>query len=120
MHNLLVMHSDELDLVFSALADPTRRDMLEQMAGGEQCITDLGRRHSMSQPAISKHVKVLERAGLVTRTRDGRHHRLLVNPRPIEEARTWIDHYAQFWKDQFDAVDVYLKKYADADQHTRS
>jgi len=113
------MHSCHLDLVFSALADPTRRDMLEQMAGGEQCITDLGRRHSMSQPAISKHVKVLERAGLITRTRDGRHHRLRVNPRPIEQARTWIDHYAQFWHDQFDAVEEYLKKQSDTDQHTQ-
>lgn len=110
------MRQAGLDLVFSALADPTRRDMLEQMASGEQSITDLGRRHSMSQPAISKHVKVLERAGLVTRTRDGRRHRLRVNPQPIEEARTWIDHYAQFWKDQFDAVEVYLNKQTEAEQ----
>lgn len=107
--NLLVMRSSQLDLVFSALADPTRRGILERLADGQTNVGTLAEPHSMSQPAVSKHLRVLERAGLIRRTRQGREHRIRVDPRPIEAASTWIGRYAWFWKQQFDAVDAYLK-----------
>ncbi len=105
----MVIQNEELDLVFGALADPTRRRMLEQLASGASRVGDLGPAHPMSQPAVSKHVRVLERAGLIQRERIGREHRITVDPRPIEAARTWIGHYARFWQEQFNAVDEYLK-----------
>lgn len=112
------MRQSQLDLVFSALADPTRRGMLEQLAGGETNVGTLAEPHDMSQPAVSKHLRVLERAGLIRRTRRGREHRIRVDPRPIEEASTWIGHYARFWKKQFDAVDAYLKARAQSEGKT--
>ena len=102
-------HQDQLDLVFSALSDPTRRGMLEQLAAGETNVGTLAEPYEISQPAASKHLRVLERAGLIRRTRQGREHRIKVDPRPIEEASTWIGQYARFWKRQFDAVDAYLQ-----------
>ena len=109
MHNLLVMDQAELDRTFGALADPTRRAMLERLAEGETNIGTLAEPFEISQPAISKHVAVLERAGLIQRTKQGREHRIRVDPRPLEEAQTWIGHYARFWKRQFDAVEAYLQ-----------
>ncbi len=103
------MRTEPLDLVFAALADPTRRGMLEQLADGETNVGALAEPHEMSQPAVSKHLRVLERAGLIQRTRRGREHRIRVDPRPLEAASTWIEHYARFWNRQFDAVDAYLK-----------
>jgi len=102
------MHSDQLNLVFSALADPTRRGMMARLATGETNVSTLAEDHKMSQPAISKHLRVLERAGLVQRTKRGRQHFIRVDPRPIEEAHSWIGHYARFWKAQFDDVEAYL------------
>ena len=99
----------DLDLVFGALSDPTRRGMLEQLAAGETNVSALAEPHDMSQPAISKHLKVLERAGLIRRTRVGREHHIKVDPRALEEAQGWIGHYARHWKRQFDAVDAYLE-----------
>ena len=103
------MYKSELDLIFSALADPTRRGMLEQLADGEANVGTLAAPHDMSQPAVSKHVRVLEQAGLIRRTRYGREHRIQVNPDTIETASDWIGHYARFWRQQFDAVDAYIK-----------
>lgn len=105
----MVMNKSQLDLVFSALADPTRRGMLERLAEGETNVGTLAAPHEMSQPAVSKHLRVLERAGLIQRTRRGREQRIRVDPRPIEAANSWIGRYARFWKQQFDAVDHYLK-----------
>ena len=107
--NHMVKQNDQLDDVFSALADPTRRGMLEQLARGEANVGTLGAPHAMSAPAVSRHLRVLERAGLIVRARHGREHRIRVDPRPIEAASSWIAHYARFWKQQFDAVDAYLK-----------
>lgn len=103
------MRTAQLDLVFSALADPTRRGMLERLADGETNVGTLAEPYDMSQPAVSKHLRVLERAGLIQRTRHGREHRIRVDPRPIEAASTWIERYARFWTEQFDAVDTFLK-----------
>jgi len=104
------MHEQQLDKVFSALSDVTRRGMLAQLSGGESTISELAEPYEMSQPAISKHLRVLERAGLIEREKRGREHFIRANPVPAEEAGGWIAYYAQFWKQQFDAVDAYLKK----------
>ena len=84
--------------------------MLERLAAGETNVSTLAAPYEMSQPAISKHLRVLERAGLIRRTRRGREHHIKVDPKPITEATTWIGHYARFWEQQFDAVEEYLKK----------
>ena len=103
------MDNEQLDCVFSALSDPTRRGMLAQLAQGEAHVSALAAHYDMSQPAISKHIKVLEQAGLVRRTKHGRHHIIRIDPQPIEQARDWITYYSRFWKHQFDAVEDYLQ-----------
>ena len=100
----------QLDRTFAALADPTRRRMLEQLADGGRCVTDLARPHRMSLPAVSKHLRVLERAGLVRRTRCGRVHSLTLEAEPMRQAQEWIGHYRRFWEDNFDRLDAYLKE----------
>lgn len=103
------MNEVSLNQVFSALSDPTRRGMLAQLAEGEANVRSLAQRYEMSQPAISKHLRVLESAGLITRTKRGRENIVRVDPRPIEDARTWIGYYARFWRQQFDDVEQYLQ-----------
>lgn len=103
------MNEASLNQVFSALSDPTRRGMLAQLAEGEANVRSLAQRYEMSQPAISKHLRVLESAGLITRTKRGRENIVRVDPRPIEDARTWIGYYARFWRQQFDDVEQYLQ-----------
>ena len=105
----MVMNEASLNKVFSALADPTRRGMLAQLADGASNVRSLAEHYEMSQPAISKHLRVLEGAGLITRTKHGRENIVRVDPTPIEEANTWIDCYARFWRRQFDDVDQYLR-----------
>ncbi|TDF35167.1 ArsR family transcriptional regulator [Alteromonadaceae bacterium M269] len=102
------MNKNQLDLVFSALSDSTRRGMLAQLAQGEANISQLAKQYEMSQPAISKHLRVLDKAGLIQKKKKGREFIIRVNPEPIEEAQTWIGYYARFWKQQFDAVEEYL------------
>ena len=104
----MVKNSAELDRVFGALSDPTRRGILEQLSRGDKTVGALGSPYEVSEPAISRHLKVLERAGLIRRTRRGREHRIRVDPRPIEKAQGWIATYARHWMRQFDAVQEYL------------
>ena len=99
-----------LDRTFGALADPTRRRILEHLADGDRCVTDLARPYRMSLPAVSKHLRVLENAGLVRRRRDGRIHRLKLDARPMQEAQAWIEEYRKFWEASFDHLDEYLKQ----------
>ena len=99
-----------LDRTFAALADPTRRRILEHLALGDRCVTDLARPYRMSLPAVSKHLRVLEKAGLVHRRRDGRVHRLKLEAAPMRQAQQWIEEYRRFWEDSFDRLDAYLKK----------
>ena len=99
-----------LDRTFAALADPTRRRILENLAHGDRCVTDLARPHAMSLPAVSKHLRVLEKAGLVRRRRDGRVHRLKLEARPMQQALAWIETYRKFWEASFDRLDEYLKQ----------
>ena len=99
-----------LDRTFGALADPTRRRILEHLAGGDRCVTELARPYRMSLPAVSKHLRVLESAGLVRRQRDGRVHRLKLEAKPMQQAQAWIEEYRKYWEASFDRLDDYLKQ----------
>ena len=99
-----------LDRTFGALADPTRRRILEHLAQGDHCVTDLARPYSMSLPAVSKHLRVLEKAGLVRRQRKGRVHSLKLEAEPMREALQWMEEYRRFWEDSFDRLAEYLKQ----------
>ncbi|MEO8206297.1 MAG: metalloregulator ArsR/SmtB family transcription factor [Chthoniobacterales bacterium] len=102
--------SRHLDLVFSALCDPTRRRMLEMLARAEYTVTELAKPFKMSLPAVSKHIRVLEKAGLIRRRRDGRIHHVRLESRPMQQASAWMDQYRKFWEAQFDALTRYLEK----------
>jgi DNA-binding transcriptional ArsR family regulator len=97
-----------LDRTFGALADPTRRRILAQLADGTECVTDLARPHAMSLAAVSKHLIVLEKAGLVKRRRNGRVHSLTLEAKPMQEAQAWIDRYRKFWEGNLDQFEKYL------------
>jgi DNA-binding transcriptional ArsR family regulator len=99
-----------LDRTFGALADPTRRLILAQLARGEACVTNLARPHAMSLAAVSKHLIVLERAGLVKRRREGRMHSLALDAKPMQEAQAWLDRYRKFWESNLDQFETYLDK----------
>src|SRR3954470_13188845 len=99
-----------LDRTFGALADPTRRRILAQLAKGDECVTDLARPHAMSLAAVSKHLMVLEKAGLVKRRRKGRVHSLALEAKPMQEAQAWIDRYRKFWEGNLDQFDKYFDK----------
>lgn len=111
----MVINEQQLDKVFGALSDATRRGMLARLAQGETNITTLAAPYQISQPAISKHLGVLERAGLIERTRRGREHLIRANPTPAKQASDWIAYYAQFWTEQFDAVEAYLQQTKEAE-----
>ncbi|MBV9790055.1 MAG: helix-turn-helix transcriptional regulator [Chloroflexi bacterium] len=106
----MVEHSSAtLDSVFHALADPTRRNMLRSLASGQRTIGELAAPFSMSFAAASKHVRVLEAAGLVRRKIEGRSHICRIEPAPLAAASEWLRFYERFWTDQFDALDAMLK-----------
>ena len=102
--------SRRLDRTFSALADPTRRRILEHLTRGDRCVTDLARPYSMSLPAVSKHLRILEAAGLIRRRRSGRVHSLKLEAAPMKHAQHWIEAYRRFWEDSLDRLDDYLKQ----------
>jgi DNA-binding transcriptional ArsR family regulator len=106
----MVKYVSRLDDVFGALADPTRRRILETLSRGDQCVTALARPHRMSLPAISKHLRVLEHAGLICRRRDGRVHHLKLDAKPMQEAAQWIEEYRKFWEGALDSLAAYLEK----------
>jgi DNA-binding transcriptional ArsR family regulator len=99
-----------LNRTFAALADPTRRRILENLSRGDRCVTDLARPHRMSLPAVSKHLRVLENAGLIRRRRSGRVHSLKLQAAPMQQASQWIEEYRKFWEESFDRLDEYLKQ----------
>lgn len=100
----------QLDLVFSALADPTRRAILARLATGEATVNGLVEPFELSQPTISKHLKVLEGAGLVTRGRDAQFRPVRLNALPLKSAAQWIGDYRRFWEESFDRLDVYVSE----------
>ncbi len=100
--------SDRLDATFIALADPTRRAILARLAAGEASVTELAQPFAMSQPAISKHIKILERAGLVSRGRDAQRRPCRLEAKPLEAANEWLVRYAKFWESNFLRLDALL------------
>nr|BDT27489.1 metalloregulator ArsR/SmtB family transcription factor [Bacteriovorax sp. HI3] len=105
------MQTDQLSLTFSALADPTRRAMLAQLSEGEASVTDLAKPFlkDMSLPAITKHLKVLERAGLITKTKEAQWRPCKLNAEALKDATEWMEQYRIFWEESFDRLDEYLK-----------
>jgi DNA-binding transcriptional ArsR family regulator len=103
-----MMDSDGLDATFAALADPTRRAILARLASGEASVTELAEPFAMTQPAISKHLKVLERAGLISRGSDAQRRPRRLEPRRLAEATKWLERYRQFWEASFQSLDTLL------------
>ena len=101
---------DPLSNVFSALADPTRRAILARLALGEASVTELARPFEMTGPGISKHLKVLERAGLIVRGRAAQWRPSRLQARPLKDAADWLDHYRHYWEESFDRLDAHLHK----------
>jgi len=107
----MVKHSEaDLDATFAALADGTRRAILARLATGEAPVTELAKPFDMSLPAISKHLKVLERAGLIARGRDAQWRPARLDAGPLKEVADWVDHYRKFWEESFDRLDEYLRE----------
>lgn len=103
------MPVDQLSTVFAALADPTRRAILARLTAGEATVTELGQPHDMSLPAISKHLKVLERAGLITRGRNAQWRPCRLHAAPLEGATAWLERYRRFWDERWDRLDEHLR-----------
>jgi DNA-binding transcriptional ArsR family regulator len=100
--------ADPLDARFAALAHPTRRAIIARLAGGEATVTELARPFSMSQPAVTKHLRVLERAGLISRTRDAQRRPCRLRPEAIREVAEWAEGYRRFWEESYDRLEEYL------------
>src|ERR1700682_1582622 len=107
-HGYGQMAPDHLDATFAALADPTRRAILAHLASGAASVTELAEPFAMTQPAISKHLKVLERAGLISRGQDAQRRPRRLEPKPLAEATDWLENYRQFWEGSFHRLDVLL------------
>ena len=104
------MSTDRLSTTFAALADPTRRAILARLASGVASVTELGEPFEMSLPAISKHLKVLERAGLIARGREAQWRPCRLEARPLRHAADWLEHYRRFWEQSFDRLEDYLRE----------
>jgi DNA-binding transcriptional ArsR family regulator len=104
----MVTVADRLDRTFGALADPTRRAILARLAKGEASVTELAEPFEMSLPAVSKHLKVLERAGLVSRGRERQWRPARLRVTPLKEVAEWTDRYRRFWEERYDRLDEYL------------
>jgi DNA-binding transcriptional ArsR family regulator len=104
------MSTDHLSTIFSALADPTRRAILARLTAGEASVTELAEPFEMSMPAISKHLKVLERAGLIARGREAQWRPCRLEAEPLKEAADWLESYRRFWEQSFDRLGEYLRE----------
>ncbi len=114
----MVDKSDQhISQAFAALADPTRRGLIEELSGGERRISDLAAQRQMSFAGVSKHVQVLEKAGLLTRRIEGRTHFLQLNATPLRDAFDWLQPYRDFWQGSFDRLDALLKAEAQDSQN---
>ena len=102
------MVADQLTATFAALADPTRRAILSRLSKGERSVSELAEPFEMTLPAISKHLKVLEKAGLIERSRAAQYRPCKLNAKPLREAAQWVEQYRKFWDERFDRLDVYL------------
>ena len=106
---MLTTNKDSLSLTFAALADPTRRKILAILADGERTVTQLAEPFDMTQPAISKHLRVLERAGLIVRGREAQWRPAKLQAAPLKEASDWVEQYRQNWEESFDRLGAYLQ-----------
>jgi len=104
------MSFDRLDMTFAALADPTRRAILARLASGEASVMELAKPFAMSQPAISKHLKVLEHAGLISRGRDAQRRPCRLEPQALADATSWIERYREIWERNFRRLDLLLEE----------
>ncbi len=102
------MPVDQLSLTFSALADPTRRAILSRLSRGQVTVLDLAEPFDMTLPAISKHLKVLEKAGLIVRTREAQRRPCKLRPAPLKKVDDWVGQYREFWEQSFDRLEIYL------------
>src|SRR6266849_4369046 len=117
IYNLMVVkptgyamtHPDRLDATFAALADPTRRAILARLALGETSVMELAKPFAMSLPAVSKHLKVLERAGLIARGREAQFRPCRIEPKALKDIDDWLEHYRRFFEESLDRLDAYLK-----------
>ncbi len=110
------MTQDQLSLTFSALADPTRRAILARLATGERSVTELAAPFEMSLPAVSKHLKVLERAGLIERSREAQWRPARLQAGPLRAAAEWVEQYRQQWEESFQRLDDYLRRMQEDDE----
>jgi DNA-binding transcriptional ArsR family regulator len=113
------MASDHLSTTLAALADPTRRAILTRLAAGETSVTELAAPFEMSLPAVTKHLKVLERAGLITRSRAAQWRPCRLEARPLQDVSDWVEQYRQFWEQSFDRLEDYLQELQSQDQTTK-
>jgi DNA-binding transcriptional ArsR family regulator len=104
------MPPDSLSTTFAALADPTRRAILARLASGETSVSELAKPFEMSMPAVSKHLKVLEHAGLIARSREAQWRPCRLEAGPLKDVAAWVEHYRQFWEQSFDRLDDYLRE----------
>jgi len=104
------MPPDRLTYTFAALADPTRRAILGRLVTGQASVTELAEPFEMSLPAISKHLKVLERAGLITRGREAQWRPCRLTASPLKDVADWVEHYRRFWTESLDRLDIYLRE----------
>jgi DNA-binding transcriptional ArsR family regulator len=104
------MPTDQLSATFAALADPTRRAILARLASGECSVTELAEPFEMSMPAVSKHLRVLERAGLVARRREAQWRPCRIEAGPLREVAEWTEHYRRLWEERLDRLDTYLQQ----------
>jgi DNA-binding transcriptional ArsR family regulator len=114
------IQSNPLDLTFSALADPTRRAILARLASGDADVSELMKPFALTQPTVSKHLKVLEQAGLITRSRDAQRRPRKLQAVPLRSVADWVEPFRSFWEPRFDSLDGYLKnKNAKENTHAR-
>ncbi len=113
------MTQDQLSTTLSALADPTRRAILARLVLGEASVNELAEPFAMSLPAVSKHLKVLEKAGLISRGREAQWRPCKLEAGPLKDLNAWLDNYRQFWEESFDKLDLYLQKLQKGDGNER-
>jgi DNA-binding transcriptional ArsR family regulator len=113
------MTQDQLSTTLSALSDPTRRAILARLALGEASVNELAEPFDMSLPAVSKHLKVLEKAGLISRGREAQWRPCKLEAGPLKDLNAWLDNYRQFWEESFDRLDLYLQRLQKGDGNER-
>jgi DNA-binding transcriptional ArsR family regulator len=111
------MTADQLSTTFAALADPTRRAILQQLTHGQKSVNDLAAPFQMTLPAISRHLKVLSRAGLIERSRDAQWRPCKLRAEPLKDVSHWIEQYRQFWEERLDRLDDYLRDLQSKENH---